>query len=269
MTDQRKSPNFNARRGADKPSMIILHYTGMETAKAALEKMCDPESEVSAHYMIDEDGSILQLVEDEHRAWHAGVAHWAGETDINSHSIGIEIVNPGHEFGYPGSESDHLGNEFSYSGNGIVNPGHEFSYQPFPERQIEQVSALCKIKIEEWGISPACILGHSDVAPGRKADPGELFPWQRLAEEGIGIWPQPQEMDYQAAADLVTNHDALHDLLAGVGYAPLAEFEEVLTAFHRRYYPEKFKDGADPARPCTESTARLLALVRAHHEFKT
>lgn len=147
-----KSPNYGARRGGQAPSMILIHYTGMKTGKAALERLCDPAAEVSAHYVIEENGDLYHLVDDEHRAWHAGVSEWEGETDINSASIGIELVNPGHEWGY----------------------------RPFPEVQIAALIALCRDLVATYDIPIERILGHSDVAPGRKQDPGELFPWDRL-----------------------------------------------------------------------------------------
>lgn len=147
-----KSPNFTARRGGHEiPSMIIIHYTGMKTGQEALERLCDPEAQVSAHYVIEENGDIYQLVDDDKRAWHAGASEWQGETDINSASIGIELVNPGHEWGY----------------------------RDFPDVQIEALIELSKDLVERYGIPVERILGHSDVAPGRKQDPGELFPWDR------------------------------------------------------------------------------------------
>lgn len=154
-----RSPNFEERKNGVKPSMIIVHYTGMKTAQEALERLCSPESKVSAHYVVDEDGSIYQLVLEDKRAWHAGVSNWQGETDINSHSIGIELVNPGHEFGY----------------------------RPFPDAQIEALIALCHDIRERHEIE--WVLGHEDVAPDRKQDPGELFPWSRLEQAGIGKLP--------------------------------------------------------------------------------
>lgn len=148
-----KSPNFGDRRGGhEKPSMIIIHYTGMKTGEEALERLCDLKSEVSAHYLIEEDGRLFQLVDDDKRAWHAGVSAWAGETDINSASIGIELVNPGHEWGY----------------------------RAFPDVQIDVLIDLCRDLICKYNIAPERILGHEDVAPGRKQDPGELFPWDKL-----------------------------------------------------------------------------------------
>lgn len=239
--EQKKSPNCNARRGTDVPSLLVLHYTGMKTADEALARMCDPVAEVSAHYMVDEDGSVTQMVDDESRAWHAGVSHWAGEADVNSHSIGIEIVNLGHEFGY----------------------------RPFSEVQIAAVMALSKSLIQRHNISPLGVVAHSDIAPDRKTDPGELFPWQRLANEGIGLWPQPNDMDKEAAADLITNQDALHILLCGLGYDPMAEFSDIIMAFHRRYCPEKFDANANPEDLCVDGVSKLLALVRAHHNLKT
>ena len=155
----RASPNFTDRRGCDKPSLIILHYTGMKTAAEAIERLCDPAAEVSAHYVVDEDGSILQLVEEDKRAWHAGVSQWGDITDVNSHSIGIEIVNPGHEWGY----------------------------RPYPDVQITAVMDLVKGIMQRWDIKPEGVLGHSDVAPGRKQDPGELFPWDRLEAAGLAF----------------------------------------------------------------------------------
>lgn len=147
-----KSPNFNERAGGQAPSMIIIHYTDMKTGEEALERLCDPATEVSAHYVIEEDGRLFQLVEDDKRAWHAGVSEWDGQTDINSASIGIELVNPGHSHGY----------------------------RPFPDVQIAVLIGLCRGLMAKYNIPLDRILGHSDVAPGRKVDPGELFPWDRL-----------------------------------------------------------------------------------------
>lgn len=148
-----KSPNFTERRGDhEKPSMIIIHYTGMKTGEEALERLCDPETGVSAHYVIEEDGRLFQLVDENKRAWHAGVSEWQGETDINSASIGIELVNPGHEWGY----------------------------REFMEPQIEVLIELCCGLVAKYDIPLERVLGHEDVSPGRKQDPGELFPWDRL-----------------------------------------------------------------------------------------
>ncbi|HNS88394.1 MAG TPA: N-acetylmuramoyl-L-alanine amidase, partial [Parvularculaceae bacterium] len=154
---EKPSPNFDERgRAID---MIILHYTGMRTGKEALDRLCDPEAKVSAHYLVEEDGTIFALVPEEKRAWHAGVGAWKGEADLNARSIGVEIVNPGHEFGY----------------------------RKFPKRQIDMVVALVKEIAGRHEIDPRLVLGHSDVAPQRKEDPGELFPWGKLAAEGLAV----------------------------------------------------------------------------------
>ncbi len=234
------SPNFNDRIGYDVPILIVLHYTGMKTGKDALEHLCKPQSEVSAHYVIEEKGKTHHLVPDEKRAWHAGVSYWGGETDINSASIGIELVNPGHEFGY----------------------------EVFSKKQIKALVKLCQGLISEYGIKPNCILGHSDVAIGRKVDPGHLFPWEELARHGIGVWPTPQEMDYQAAEDILLNPDGLHELICAYGYDPTLSFEDVIVEFHRHYYPEKFESWSDrPEEPDVATCARLLSLLRQMHEL--
>lgn len=232
------SPNFGERKNGVSPSMIILHYTGMQTALAALERLCNPAAEVSAHYVIEEDGAVHALVPEDKRAWHAGQSYWRGERDINSHSIGIELVNPGHEFGY----------------------------RPFPLAQIEALQKLCAGIITRHSIKPHNILGHSDIAPARKDDPGELFPWQALAASGVGLWPRPVEMDFQAAEDLVLNEEALQELFCSFGYDPAVDLTDIIIAFHRHYYPEKFAAGSDHETPDILTVARLLALIRKGHE---
>ena len=235
-----KSSNFNARNGYDTPDMIVLHYTGMKSAKAALEHLCDSKAEVSAHYVIQENGKTHHLVPDDKRAWHAGKSFWSGQTDINSASIGIEIVNPGHEFGY-----------------------HEF-----PEKQINAVIKLCQKLMEQYDISPARVLGHSDVAITRKIDPGHLFPWAKLAQDNVGLWPLPTEMDYQAAEDIILNDDALHELLSAFGYNYEPPLNETIRAFHRHYAPEKFSSCDDtPDEPDIATAAKLLSLIRQSHEL--
>ena len=149
------SPNYEIRAAEKKPYMIVIHYTGMKTSKEAIERLCEPSSKVSAHYLVEEDGSVYCLVDEKHRAWHAGVSEWEGETDINSVSIGIELVNPGHEHGY----------------------------REFPLVQMQALSELCKGIMERHEIE--VVLGHSDVAPGRKMDPGELFDWIWLGRSGV------------------------------------------------------------------------------------
>jgi len=169
----RYSPNHGERKPGCAPDMIVLHYTGMPDADAALERLCAPDSEVSTHYFVYEDGRIIQCVPEARRAWHAGKAGWAGETDINSCSIGIEIANPGHQHGYP----------------------------EFPRRQIAAVITLCRGIAARRRILPDRVLAHSDVAPTRKQDPGEKFPWPLLARSGVGLWVDP--------VPIVSNSDKL------------------------------------------------------------
>jgi N-acetylmuramoyl-L-alanine amidase len=157
------SPNHGERASGQKPDMIILHYTGMETAQAALDWLCREESQVSSHYFVHEDGSVDQLVAEDRRAWHAGKSVWKGETDINSRSIGIEIANAGHLAGLP----------------------------DFPPAQIDAVAELCRDCGKRWSIAPERVLAHSDVAPIRKVDQGEKFPWEQLHSKGVGHWVAP------------------------------------------------------------------------------
>jgi N-acetylmuramoyl-L-alanine amidase len=233
------TPNFDQRRGP--PDMVVLHYTGMRTGSEALERMCDPEAKVSAHYMIEEDGRIYQLAPEERRAWHAGVSFWKGERDINSVSIGIELVNPGHELGY----------------------------QDFPEMQIEALIGLLDAIRGRWTIPNARILGHSDVAPERKIDPGEKFPWKRLALDGHGLWVEP---DPAPGAPLSLGDEgagvfALQAGLTRLGYdsAPSGQYDAetrtVIEAFQRHWRPERVDGVADG-----ETRARLVRLLRAAAE---
>ncbi|MFQ5622470.1 MAG: N-acetylmuramoyl-L-alanine amidase [Paracoccaceae bacterium] len=155
------SPNFGPRRGVAAPDMVVLHCTAMPDVDAALARLSDPVSEVSAHYLIGEDGTVWRLVEEEHRAWHAGLSAWGGVRDVNSHSIGIELAN---------------------AASLAANP-------PFPEPQMGALEALLADIVQRWRIAPARVLAHSDVAPGRKADPGPKFDWRRLALQGLSVWP--------------------------------------------------------------------------------
>ncbi len=157
------SPNFGPRRGGAAANMVVLHYTGMETAAAAIDRLADPASEVSAHYVVCPDGRTLRMVAEEMRAWHAGAACWGGVSDVNSRSVGIEIVNPGHELGYP----------------------------PFPEAQVAALEDLLAGILARHAIPPERVVGHACVAPERKRDPGEKFDWRRLALGGLSIWPDP------------------------------------------------------------------------------
>ena len=179
--------------------MLVFHYTGMETARAALDRLCDRDAKVSAHYVVDEDGEVYSLVDEDKRAWHAGVSSWNGKTDINSRSVGIEIVNAGHEFGY----------------------------RPFPEKQILSVIILSKEIIKRNFILSENIVGHSDIAPSRKRDPGELFPWKMLSENGIGLWTD----------DFCAPEKSVKEMLETIGYDTTDE-QAALTAFQRRFYPE-------------------------------
>ncbi|MEM8934809.1 MAG: N-acetylmuramoyl-L-alanine amidase [Pseudomonadota bacterium] len=209
---QTPSPNFDARgRAID---MIIFHYTGMESGAAALARLRDPEAKVSAHYLVEENGDVYQLVADDNRAWHAGVASWKGESDINARSVGVEIVNPGHEFGY----------------------------RDFPEAQIESVLSLVRGLVDRHGVKPTYILGHSDVAPRRKEDPGEKFPWRRLADEGLALAPYDGDGE---SGGVVSYEDALR-ALSKIGYdAPPGDHAAALLAFQRRFCPASLGQGFD------------------------
>lgn len=220
------SPNHGPRPDGVTPSLLILHYTGMRDGAAALARLTDPASQVSAHYTVDEDGTVYVHVAEDRRAWHAGVARWKGEGDVNSRSVGVEIVNPGHEFGY----------------------------RPFPIAQMQAVAALSAAIMARWGMAPRAVLGHSDVAPTRKQDPGELFDWAWLAEQGVGVMPRPQAADF----DGPQNEDELRRLLTAVGYDDEAPLSAVLTAFQRHFLPLRLGLAAD-----AETFAVLRALARA------
>jgi N-acetylmuramoyl-L-alanine amidase len=202
----RPSPNHDRRREPGLIDMLVLHYTGMKTAEAAIERLCDPDSRVSAHYVIEENGRIWRLVPEARRAFHAGLSCWEGGHDLNMVSVGVEIVNPGHEWGY----------------------------HAFPETQMRSVVGLCRDLVSRHPIPPHRVVGHSDIAPDRKADPGELFDWPRLARAGIGIWPPANRPAAEAAVD---TSRSLADL-AAIGYCATARSETAaLTAFQRRFRP--------------------------------
>ena len=212
----RPSPNHDSR-GDTAVNMLVLHYTGMASGAEALERLCDPAAKVSAHYTIDEDGTVYGHVAEDRRAWHAGVSHWAGVNNLNSCSIGIELVNPGHEFGY----------------------------RAFPEAQIASLIELCSGILQRHAIPAARVLAHSDVAPARKEDPGELFPWQHLAKAGIGLWPQSMTSDLGP------------DALSRYGYDPDVPQEKAIAAFQRHFRPKKLDGQWD--RECAGLLAWLLA----------
>jgi N-acetylmuramoyl-L-alanine amidase len=215
------SPNFEPRRGASRPTILLLHYTGLASAANAIDWLSRPESKVSAHYVVDEAGGVTQLVAEEMRAWHAGLACWAGETDINSASIGVEVHNAGHDHGLP----------------------------DFPDAQVAALEALCRDIIARHGIRAERVLAHSDVAPTRKIDPGEKFPWARLARAGVGHWVVPEPVNW---ADPGLARDAAGPLVAAVqtklaaygygieatgGFDPRTEF--VVKAFQRHFRAER------------------------------
>lgn len=234
------SPNFDQRTAP--PDMIVLHYTGMKTGAEALERLCDPAAKVSAHYLVEEDGRVFRLVPEERRAWHAGVSFWRGDTDINRRSVGIEIVNPGHAWGY----------------------------RAFADAQIDAVIDLIGAVRGRWTVPDCAILGHSDVAPDRKTDPGELFPWARLHAEGHGLWAEPDP----APGDPVSEGEdglaamVIQGALRRIGYdAPAngrfdAATRIALTAFQRHWAPHRTDGIADGA-----TRARLTAIARAAQAY--
>ncbi|OYU35197.1 N-acetylmuramoyl-L-alanine amidase [Novosphingobium sp. PASSN1] len=203
------SPNWNERKLP--VSMVVLHYTGMRTAAEALERLCDPAAEVSAHYMIDEDGTVIRLVPEHKRAWHAGRSSWRGITDVNSASVGIELVNPGHEFGY----------------------------RPFPEAQLEALIPLLADIVKRHDIPRANIVGHSDIAPARKEDPGELFPWDILARYRLALGKP--KLAIQLVFD---NPGAFHLALERFGY-DITDPEAAVRAFQRRWRPSRIDGQVD------------------------
>jgi N-acetylmuramoyl-L-alanine amidase len=223
---ERPSPNHDRRGAPPRIDMLVLHYTGMRSAAAALDRLCNPAARVSAHYVVSEDGIVWRLVPEARRAFHAGLSCWRRERDLNFVSIGIEIVNPGHEWGY----------------------------RPFPEAQMGAVECLCRDILSRHPIPPHRVVGHSDIAPDRKTDPGELFDWRRLARAGIGIWPEPSRGEPDAAFDPAR---AVADLGA-IGYctAPAVE-EPVVAAFQRRFRSTRVDGVIDG------ETAERLAEVRA------
>lgn len=213
------TPNISERPAGVAPDTIVLHYTDMVSAGEALERLCDPKAEVSAHYLIDESGAVFGLAPPEKKAWHAGISCWRGRSAVNSYSIGIELANPGHSNGY----------------------------RPFPRAQIQSCIALCRDLIGAYGISGEQIVGHSDIAPTRKRDPGELFPWDLLAEHGVGLWPKQLNtfppgndiliMPFSEGADT----GFMQKKLADIGYYIKADgyygpkTEAAVAAFKRRF----------------------------------
>ena len=239
----RPSPNHDARPSGCVIDMLILHYTGMASAAVALDRLLDPAAKVSAHYFVDEDGTVSRLVDESRRAWHAGVASWQRRHDINAVSIGIEIVNPGHEHGY----------------------------RPFPPAQMRSVKALCQDILGRHPVPPRHVLGHSDVAPERRTDPGEFFDWAELAEAGIGVWPNENvvvgEMGLTLrAGDSGSAVAAIQRGLADIGYAvPIsggidARTEAVVRAFQRHFRGARVDGVIDPET--AQLVFRVAELVR-------
>ncbi len=226
---KKKSPNFNDRVGDAKPDYIVLHYTGTKDAQEACEAYMDSSVALSPHYMVDVDGTITQFVDEDKRAWHAGKSSWGGCEDMNSASIGIEIVNGGHAHGLP----------------------------EYPADQIEALITLCKDVIARHDIPPLNILGHSDISTGRKVDPGENFPWEYLADNGVGFWPHPDEDDYKANIGVRSG-------LLGLGYSSQCEDVVLIREFQRRYQPEIFHKNATNV-VCEYTHALVNALLREKH----
>jgi N-acetylmuramoyl-L-alanine amidase len=226
---ERPSPNHDARPEGARIDMAVLHYTGMQTPEAALKRLCDKAAKVSAHYLIDEKGALYRLVADERRAWHAGVSSWGGADDINGRSIGIELANPGHEFGY----------------------------RPFTEPQMRALLKLLSEIARRHKIPPSRVVGHSDVAPERKEDPGELFDWARLAKAGFGLWPE-EGFNPKAGGGATPGAAELQRALRAIGYGieesnkSEARLKAVLRAFQRHFRPRLVDGEAD------WETARLI-----------
>jgi N-acetylmuramoyl-L-alanine amidase len=232
----RPSPNYDER--AFTTDILLLHYTGMTSTAEAIERLCDPEAKVSSHYVVEEDGNIVQLVPEALRAWHAGRSSWEGMNDINSRSIGIEIGNPGHANGYP----------------------------DFPEPQIAAVTALCRDLVERYRFRGDRVLAHSDVAPLRKWDPGEKFPWERLHRAGVGAWVEPAPDMPGMVLTLGDNGPEVAQLQAGLrvyGYGVEASgiYDEltaaVVAAFQRHFRPARVDGHADVST--VETLRSLLA----------
>lgn len=243
MIEERVSPNHDARPMGAQVDLLLMHYTGMADAAVALDRLCSAAAKVSAHYLVDEEGRIFHLVAEARRAWHAGVACWAGETNINGCSIGIEIANPGHELGYP----------------------------DFPDAQMRAVEALALDILGRHPIPPDRVLAHSDVAPDRKADPGEKFDWGRLAAAGIGHWVEAAPIAEGPVFQLGARGDRVADLqyqLADYGYSLEvtgvydAATEKVIIAFQRHFRPERVDGVADLSTVATLHALRKALAAR-------
>lgn len=226
MPQELPSPNRDARPAGARVALLVLHYTGMQSAAAAIARLTDPAAKVSAHYVIDTDGAVLALVPEACRAWHAGVAGWGDIRDVNGQSIGIELVNPGHDWGY----------------------------RPFPAVQIAALVELGRAILARHGLPPRAVVGHSDVAPARKIDPGELFPWAGLARQGLGLWPD-------ACGPVAPDMGAALEGLRGIGFRPdLPDTTpaKVIAAFQRHWRPGRIDGRLD---------AETMGLIAAVHRL--
>lgn len=240
------SPNIELRRGM-RPSILLLHYTGLATVERAIDVLSRADCKVSCHYVVDLDGRITQMVAENLRAWHAGVSSWCGESDINSASIGIEIHNPGHSDGYP----------------------------DFPATQMQRVIALCQDIVRRNTIVPERVLAHSDVAPGRKIDPGEKFDWPLLARHGVGLWVEPAALDpHDEGLDLGAQGERIARLQAGLqdygyGVPTHGRLDEqssiVVAAFQRHFRPTLVNGRIDVS---TEATLDRLLAARGERDAR-
>ena len=231
------SPHFDVRQNGTRPVMLLMHYTTLsaaETVHVFTGRNTNPNGQrVSAHYMIDKQGHIAQFVDEKERAWHAGVSYWGGNTDINSASIGIELVNAGHERGY----------------------------RPFPAAQMAALVELSSDIMARQKIKPASVLAHSDVAPDRKRDPGELFGWEMLAGKGIGLWPKPNADHYTRATKYLQDKSFIKEALGRYGYNTAHDLDTLVCAFQRHFVPEAFHALDAVGVVDRETLARLLALI--------
>jgi N-acetylmuramoyl-L-alanine amidase len=224
---QRPSPNFNDRKG-EAVLFLVLHYTAMATTEAAIQRLCDPQAQVSAHYVVGDDGSVYQLVAEDKRAWHAGISFWDSHTDLNSTSIGIEIANPG-----------------------------DVSY---PKVQMDAVTILCQDIIRRNKIRALYVVAHSDIAPDRKEDPGNLFDWQGLASVGVGVWPLPAQIDIDTSSKW-TDADVIQSLNK-FGFVTGQDAKTIVTAFQRHFQPEVFNTPQQVGLIDAQTKARLACLLR-------
>jgi N-acetylmuramoyl-L-alanine amidase len=226
------SPNHDERPAGEPIDTLVLHYTGMRTAEEATGRLRDPAARVSAHYVVEEDGAVWRLVPEGRRAWHAGVSHWRGREALNGRSIGVELVNPGHEWGY----------------------------RPFPALQMAAACDLCLAILARHPIAARDVVAHSDVSPDRRQDPGELFDWEGLAANGVGLWPRGGGADGgTAAASPAIGPADVTQFLAAIGYRTDLPLPVLLSAFQRRWRPERVDGALDGG-----TLARLAAVAALH-----